>query len=167
MSLLNFTAHTSIVCIVGNKPKGRISKRVFQENKASQIFRKTNVSYPLIRIKGLQNVRFLENLTCFVLLKNPFWNSLFWLITDGIVTVKFPGRQWNLWSHIRNLSDSNGFQIHNHIVSTRSLNYLDKLANLTKCGAFAYELSGYRFERFFSHLNHIYSIQTYYLVFLP
>ena len=34
---------------VGNKPKGQISKRVFQENKAHQIFRKTNISYPLIR----------------------------------------------------------------------------------------------------------------------
>ena len=32
---------------VGNKVKGRISKRVFQENKARQIFRKTNISYPL------------------------------------------------------------------------------------------------------------------------
>ena len=29
--------------IVGNKAKGRISKRVFQENKARQIFRKTNI----------------------------------------------------------------------------------------------------------------------------
>ena len=29
--------------IVGNKAKGRISKRVFQENKARQIFRKTNL----------------------------------------------------------------------------------------------------------------------------
>ena len=32
---------------VGNKAKGRISKRVFLENKARQIFRKTNISYPL------------------------------------------------------------------------------------------------------------------------
>ena len=32
--------------IVGNKAKGRISKRVFQENKARQIFWKTNISYP-------------------------------------------------------------------------------------------------------------------------
>ena len=36
---------------VGNKAKGRISKRVFQENKACQIFRKTNISYPLIRTR--------------------------------------------------------------------------------------------------------------------
>ena len=35
--------------IVDNKAKGRISKLVFQENKARQIFRKTNTSYPLIR----------------------------------------------------------------------------------------------------------------------
>ena len=34
-------------CFV-DKAKGRISKRVFQENKARQIFRKTNISYPLI-----------------------------------------------------------------------------------------------------------------------
>ena len=34
---------------VGNKAKGRISKRVFQENKARQIFKKTNISYPLVR----------------------------------------------------------------------------------------------------------------------
>ena len=37
------------VFFVGNKAKGRISKRVFQENKARQIFRKRNISYPLIR----------------------------------------------------------------------------------------------------------------------
>ena len=38
--------------VVGNKAKGRISKRVFQEYKACQIFRKTNISYPLIRTGG-------------------------------------------------------------------------------------------------------------------
>ena len=35
--------------VVGNKAKGRILRRVFQENKARQIFRKTNISYPMIR----------------------------------------------------------------------------------------------------------------------
>ena len=49
--------------IVGNKAKGRISKRVFRENKARQIFRKTNISYPLIRTRtcayqGVRNVCF-------------------------------------------------------------------------------------------------------------
>ena len=39
--------------LVGNKAKGRISKRVFQENKASLIFRKTNISYhSLIRTRA-------------------------------------------------------------------------------------------------------------------
>ena len=48
---------------VGNKGKGRISKRVFQENKTRHIFRKTNISNPLIRTRtcayqGVRNVRF-------------------------------------------------------------------------------------------------------------
>ena len=37
---------------VGNKAKGRISKRVLQKNKSRQIFRKTNISYPLIRTQN-------------------------------------------------------------------------------------------------------------------
>ena len=58
---------------VGNKAKGRISKRMFQENKAHQIFRKTNISYPpYVCVSGRKNVRFSENLTCFVFLKHPF-----------------------------------------------------------------------------------------------
>ena len=62
---------------IGNKAKGRISKQVFQEKKARQIFRKTNILYPLIRTRtcayqGVQNVRFSENLACFLLLKHPF-----------------------------------------------------------------------------------------------
>ena len=73
--------------LVGNKAKERISKRVFQENKARQIFRKTNISYPLISARtcayqGLRKVRFSENLAYFVFLKHPFWGSPFWLITD-------------------------------------------------------------------------------------
>ena len=59
---------------VGNKIKGRISKRVFHENKARQIFRKTNISYPLIRTcayQGVRNVRFSENLACFVFFETP------------------------------------------------------------------------------------------------
>ena len=63
--------------LVGNKAKERISKRVFQENKARQIFRKTNISYPLIRARtcayqGLRKVRFSENLAYFVFLKTRF-----------------------------------------------------------------------------------------------
>ena len=76
--------------IVGNKAKEWISKRVFQENKARQIFRKTNISYPLIRTRtcayqGVRNVCFSENLTCFVFLEHPFWDLPFCLITDGML----------------------------------------------------------------------------------
>ena len=61
------------VYIVGSKSKGRISKRALQENKARHIFRKTNISCLLIRTRtcayqGVRNVRFSENLVCFVFL---------------------------------------------------------------------------------------------------
>ena len=39
------------VQVLGDKAKRRISKRVFQENKARQIFRRTNIPYPLIRTR--------------------------------------------------------------------------------------------------------------------
>ena len=85
---LTLRENSKIVC---NKTKERNSKRVFQENKACQIFRKANLSYPLIRTcayQGVRNVRFLENLACFVFLTHPFWDSHFCFITDQI---------WNFW----------------------------------------------------------------------
>ena len=74
--------------LVGNKAKGRISKRVFQEDKARQIFRKTNISYPLIRTRtcvyqGVRSVRFLEHLACFVFLKHRFEISPFALLATN------------------------------------------------------------------------------------
>ena len=50
---------------VGNKAKGGLFKQVLQENKARQIFQKTNISHPLIRTN---RVRFSENLARFVFL---------------------------------------------------------------------------------------------------
>ena len=106
-----YTAHPKIV---GNKAKGRISKRVFRENKARQIFLKTNISYSLTRTRSLSipleniNVLFLyplrfsdvfrgyrkrtyacqgvfsENLAYFVFLKHLFWDPLFCLIINEI-----------------------------------------------------------------------------------
>ena len=60
---------------------------MFQEKKGRQIFRKTKSSYPLIPTRTcthqeVRNVRFSENLACFVFLKHPFWDSPFFLITD-------------------------------------------------------------------------------------
>ena len=74
---------------VGNKAKVRISKLVLQEKKPHQILRKMNIFYPLIRTQaranqGVRNVRFSENLTCFVFLWHPFWDSPFSLITGDL-----------------------------------------------------------------------------------
>ena len=73
--------------VLSYRAKGWTSKRVFQENKARQIFRITNISYPLIRTRTcayqeVRNVRFSENLTCFVFLKDPFWDSPFCLVKE-------------------------------------------------------------------------------------
>ena len=38
--------------------------------------------------QGVRNVRFSENLTCFVFLKHPFWDSPFCLITDDLMCCK-------------------------------------------------------------------------------
>ena len=75
--------------IVDGKAKRRISKRVFQEIKARQIFRKSNIFYSLIRrrtctYQRVRNVRFSENLAGFIFLKHPFWDSPFCLITNVI-----------------------------------------------------------------------------------
>ena len=53
--------------------KGRISDRVLQENKASQIFRKINISYPVIRtrgvrIRGQEMFAFQKKLACIAFL---------------------------------------------------------------------------------------------------
>ena len=56
---ISFNAAAHFREIVGNKAKRRISKRVFQESKAHQNLRKTNISYPLIRTRtcAYQEVR--------------------------------------------------------------------------------------------------------------
>ena len=50
---------------VGNKAKGWISKWVFQENKTRQIFRETNISYPMIRTHNLFSWNILALLPCY------------------------------------------------------------------------------------------------------
>ena len=64
---------------VGNKAKGRISKRVFQESKARQNFRETNISYSLIRtrtcayvcVSGGKKCLFSGNFGVLCLLETP------------------------------------------------------------------------------------------------
>ena len=89
---------TCILIFVSNKAKGRLSKRVFQENKTCQIFQKKNISYPLIcthtcAYQGVRNVRvcFLEtSVLRFALLPNyqcfdahSFSSSLFTIKISG------------------------------------------------------------------------------------
>ena len=65
---------------VGNTPKERISKRVFQENKATFLTSIRTCTYQRVR-----NVRFSENLACFFFLKHPFWDSPYWLVNDDFL----------------------------------------------------------------------------------
>ena len=56
---------------IGNKAKGRISKRVFQENKARQIFRKTNIYFSLIRTRGGKKCSFFGKFGVLYFLETP------------------------------------------------------------------------------------------------
>ena len=51
--------------------KGRISKRMFQENKARQIFQKTNISYPLIHTSGAKKCSFFGKFGVVCFLETP------------------------------------------------------------------------------------------------
>ena len=69
--------------IVGNIAKGRISKRVFEENRARQIFRKKNLSYPLIRTqtsayRGIKNVRFFGKFGVLCFLETSILRFALW-----------------------------------------------------------------------------------------
>ena len=81
---------------VGNKAKGQISKRLFQKNKPCQIFGKTNISYYLIRTRTYQMCKkclFFGKFGMLCFLKDPLWDSPFWLITDD-VQYENQTRQW-------------------------------------------------------------------------
>ena len=52
--LADFDRERSCHHFVDNKAKGQILNRVFQYNKAHQIFQKTNISHVRVRIRGLE-----------------------------------------------------------------------------------------------------------------
>ena len=92
---------------VGNKPKGRISKQVLEGNKARQVFRKTKISYPLIRTRtcassGGKKCLIFGKFGVLVFLKHPLWDSPFCLITDDFRAFGGKGLSPNL---IWNLSE--------------------------------------------------------------
>ena len=95
--------------LVGDKAKGRIS-RVFQENKARPIFRKTNISFLLIRARtcayqGVRNVRFSENLACFVFLEHPIEIRPFALLLTNFGELGHRGFA-AFWWQFRSVTDS-------------------------------------------------------------
>ena len=72
-----------------NKAKRRILKRSYQENKARQIFRKNKHFLPpnthsTRAYQGVRNIRFSENLACFVFMLPPPRDSPLWFITDEV-----------------------------------------------------------------------------------
>ena len=91
--LFNGFHRTAICLCVVNKANGRISKRVFQENKVRQIFWKTNISNPLIPTRtcayqGVRNVIFSKSLTSLLFLKHPFGDSPFAVSpTNSVLTL--------------------------------------------------------------------------------
>ena len=95
---------------VGNKAKGRISKRVFQENKARQIIRKTNISYPLIRTPLLPYYRRFKNSeVCSMqnwskVLKNEHYSSFaYYLLTLQVLSLNSQTSFVLLWKHLRQI----------------------------------------------------------------
>ena len=72
------------------RQKGQSQSGYFKKTKHAKMFRKTNISYSVLDtetylcLSGGKNVRFLKNIVWFVYLKHPFWNSLFWFITDDM-----------------------------------------------------------------------------------
>ena len=70
---------------VGNTAKGRNSKRVFQENKARQIFRKTSIFYTLC-VSGGKKCSFVRKFDVLCFLETPVLRFVF-LITDEFMMI--------------------------------------------------------------------------------
>ena len=60
--------------------------------------------------QGETNVRFSENLACFVFLKHLFWDSLFCLITD-VLTLANPPAEFFWYKDNKELADSWRYRI--------------------------------------------------------
>ena len=101
MFYYTFEKHCSkfslFIQLVGSKEKGRISKRVFQENKAK--FSDKRIFLTIwYRCEGVRNFRFPEKLACFAFLLPPFWDSPFCLIIDELSRCKL--QKNNFFFHI-------------------------------------------------------------------
>ena len=87
----SFGLDSSLQVIVSSviRQKGKSQSECFKKTKHVTFFQKRTFSNPLICTRscvyqGVRNVRFSENLTCFVFLKHPLWDSPLCLITDAL-----------------------------------------------------------------------------------
>ena len=91
-SFLMFRNILLLATFVGNKAKGQISRRVFQENKARQIFQKVNICYPLIRtgtyvcVSGGKKYLFFEWFNVICILETPVLRFALLLYYGQILT---------------------------------------------------------------------------------
>ena len=67
------------------KQKGKSQNGCFKKTKHAKFSEKRIFLAPWYAHVRVRNIRFLENLACFVFLKHPFWDSPFCLITDDLL----------------------------------------------------------------------------------
>ena len=101
MKLVIIFSHTCcdfiVERVVGSKAKGRtgvLRKQSTTNFPKSQHFEKRTCAY-----QGVRNVRFSGNLTSFVSLKHPFWDSIFCLITDECQLLLILEKRYNVPFH--------------------------------------------------------------------
>ena len=83
MVIWDSTKFRYFASVTGMSPANQFLSSMF---KSSVIRQKGESTY--VYVSGGKELRFSENLACFVFLKYPFWNSPFCLITDELVITK-------------------------------------------------------------------------------
>ena len=80
----NFTNYYTEVKSSVIRQKGESQNGCFKKTKHAKFYKKRIFLTRTCAYQGARNIRFSENLACFIFLKHPFWDSAFCLITDEI-----------------------------------------------------------------------------------
>ena len=74
---------TYVLRVIRNDKRANLKTGVSRKQSTSNFAKSESFLPPdtYVCVSGVRNVRFSENLACFVFLKHPFWDSLFCLIT--------------------------------------------------------------------------------------
>ena len=67
------------------RQKGESQNECFKKTKHVKFSEKRTFTFLTCAYQGVRNIRFSQNLTCFIFLKQPFWDSPFRLITDDLL----------------------------------------------------------------------------------